>query len=160
MSRLCVDRTFVVPVSFYLFGVQDTDEVALSSLFPDGAASGELVTVLPGRLDVTTGVHTQYVTLRIQCWAAEPGALDGPGWDATESGTLTVPSGDMAVWEMMGRTPDGFVLPQGGGTYCFDAHCSGRERARELSRHKATRTPREVEEITLRFWPSPGSGTE
>ncbi|WP_328934942.1 MULTISPECIES: hypothetical protein [unclassified Streptomyces] len=140
-------------MSFYLFGIQDTDEAALPSLFPDGAASGDLVTALPGRLDITTGVHTQYVTLHVQCWSGDPGAPEEGVWDAVASGTLAVPSGEMAVWEMMGRTPDTFRLPQGAGAYRLDARCSGREQARALSRQKATRIPREVEEITLRFWP-------
>jgi hypothetical protein len=159
MSRLCVDHRFIVPVSFYLFGIQDTDEAALSSLFPDGAVSGGLVTVHPGRLDITTGVHTQYVKLRVQCWSDDPGPPEGAAWDDAASGTLAVPSGEMAVWEMMGRTPDSFLLPQGPGAYRFDAHCCGREQARTLSRQKVTRIPREVEEITLRFWPGPDSGT-
>ncbi|MFJ9900809.1 hypothetical protein ACIQPR_46560 [Streptomyces sp. NPDC091280] len=155
MRRLLVEHRFVVPVSFYLFGIQDIDETALDSPFPDGAVSGELVTVLPGRLDVTTGVHTQAVALHVQCWSGEPGRLEGgDGWDATASGSLTVPSGGMAVWEVMGRTPDTFALPDGAGAYQFDAYDSGREQARSLSRHKATCIPQEVEEITVRFWPS------
>ncbi|WP_042377961.1 hypothetical protein [Streptacidiphilus melanogenes] len=123
---------FDVPVSYYTFAVQDVAEVG--ECFPAGLVgldAAAFVEVRPGRLDVTTAVHTHQVALIVDFLSATPTPAIEEQVEARASGTLTLPSGELAVWEMTGRTPLSFRLPQGSGTYGFDAVSRGPKAARQ-----------------------------
>jgi hypothetical protein len=147
---------FAVPVSFYTFALQDVAEVG--ELFPAGLViktKAAFVEVKPGRLDVTTAAHTHEVALTVDFLPGPPARDAANDVEASATGTVESPSGELAVWETMGRTPDTVSLPNGPGRYGFDAVSRDGAAVRRAETSPGSGTAGARERIRIRFWPAP-----
>ncbi|WP_042365231.1 hypothetical protein [Streptacidiphilus neutrinimicus] len=146
---------YVVPVSFYTFALQDTAEQG--EIFPAGLvpkSRAAFVEIRPGRLDITTAAHTHEVVLTVNVLTGPP-APDAVGnVEESTSGTVTSPSGELAAWEMLGRTPYTISLSHGPGTYGFDAVSMGGAAVRRAETAIGGGPTGAVERIRIRFWPA------
>jgi hypothetical protein len=141
-----------VLVDYFALCFQDSDDLQVPVVWPEGWEPGVFLRARQGRLDITTAAHTHFVGLAVEVWDRRPSAPDGQ-WDECAEAALRCVSGELTVWSMAGGPAEETVrLPAEVQDWAVRVVCAGRAEAAEQA---VDGVPEDVERYIAQFWPKP-----
>jgi hypothetical protein len=137
--------TALVHAEYHLFQITDPQGPAADDL--DASDTG-LVSADGGAIEVTTGIHTGDVHVKVEPHSQRPD-LDS-GWEEIAEISCNSPSGELLVTSFMDDPADlPSLASQGPGSYRLRVHARGRDRAVDQ-----TTVDEAVESYLIQSWPA------
>lgn len=155
MAALVRRQQVEVPVDFYGFALQESDDMEVPQPFPEGrveSSEGMFLTPFEMRLDIESAGHTHTAILVSEVWDGPPPPLAETGaWEAQGEAELFSVTGSLSIEVVAGRPPEEVELGLADTLWKVEVYCTGRE---EVARLAAVGVPEGVERYLARFWPA------
>jgi len=141
--------TALVHAEYHLFQIADPQGPVADNL--DANRTG-LVSADGGAIEVTTGIHTGDVQVRVEPHSQRPEPAEG--WEEIAEISCHSSSGELLVTSFMDDPADlPSLASQGPGSYRLRVHARGRDRAVDQ-----TTVDEVVESYLVQSWPAPHEG--